>query len=112
MGAYDNISTDVKLNLSGLDGNLVFGPGIAALCRGVRDHGSLNRAAKSMGMAYSKAWRIVKESEAGLGFSLLDRDGARGSSLTPEGDKLLSAYDALLADITEYADSRFHDMLK
>ena len=37
-----------------------FGRGIAELCLGVREHGSLNAAAKGMGMAYSKAWRIRK----------------------------------------------------
>ena len=39
----------------------MFGRGIASLCIGVRDTGSLNAAAKSMGMAYSKAWRIIKD---------------------------------------------------
>ena len=44
----------------------VFGRGIANLCLGVREAGSLNAAAKGMGMAYSKAWRIIKETEATL----------------------------------------------
>ena len=35
------------------ESNSVFGRGIASLCIGVRDTGSLNAAAKSMGMAYS-----------------------------------------------------------
>jgi molybdate transport system regulatory protein len=72
-----------------------FGKGIATLLRGVADFGSLNAAAKKIHMAYSKAWRIVKETEAGFGFDLIDRDGARGSTLTAEGKKLLEAYEQL-----------------
>ncbi len=68
------------------------GRGVADLCLGVRNTGSLNAAAKSMGMAYSKAWRIMKDTEAALGVMLLDRDGAHGSSLTPEGNIILDAY--------------------
>ena len=84
----------------------VFGPGIAALCNGVRELGSLNAAAKSMKMAYSKAWRIVKETESALGFKLLARDGARGSSLTKRGLRLLNAYDAL----DEQIDSKLQEL--
>ena len=74
------------------DSGSVFGRGIADLCLGVRETGSLNAAAKGMGMAYSKAWRIIKETEAALGIQLLNRDGAHGSDLTDEGNKLLDAY--------------------
>jgi molybdate transport system regulatory protein len=70
----------------------LFGRGIADLCLGVRNLGSLNAAAKSMGMAYSKAWRIIKETEAALDIQLLDRDGAHGSTLTADGDILLDTY--------------------
>ena len=77
----------------------VFGHGCVLLLEGVERERSLNRAAKSMGMAYSKAWRIVKEAEAQLGCALLDRDGARGSSVTPEGKRAIAAYEELQADI-------------
>ena len=69
-----------------------FGRGVAALCQGVVDTGSLNAAAKQMGMAYSKAWRIMKDTEDALGFKMLNRDGAHGSTLTVEGQALLDTY--------------------
>lgn len=72
-----------------------FGPGVAKLCCGVRDHGSLNASAKAMRMAYSKAWRIIKDTEKCLGIQLLLRDGAHGSTLTDEGNRLLDAYLAI-----------------
>ena len=49
-----------------------FGPGMAALLSLVRERHSLRAAAAEMGMAYSKAWRILRDCEGALGFPLLD----------------------------------------
>lgn len=87
------------------------GPGVAALCDGVRETGSLNAAAKDMGMAYSKAWRIMKETEAALGVQLLVRDGAHGSTLTPDAIKILDSYYALRASLQERGETEFKKML-
>ncbi|MEE0845722.1 MAG: LysR family transcriptional regulator [Eggerthellaceae bacterium] len=89
----------------------VFGRGIANLCLGVREAGSLNAAAKRMGMAYSKAWRIIKETEAALGIQLLNRDGAHGSTLTEEGDALLDAYISIDAQLQKDAEKAFESIL-
>lgn len=70
-----------------------FGRGVADLLHGVEKHHSLNQAAKEMGMAYSKAWRIVGEAENALGISLIHRMRKNGSSLTREGEKMLAAYE-------------------
>jgi len=88
-----------------------FGKGVAVLLRGVETLGSLNASAKSIKMAYSKAWRLVKESEQGLGFDLIDRRGAKGSTLTAEGQKLLAAYERMEKDSNNYLVSRFQKML-
>ncbi len=45
-------------------GNDYFGRGVADLLHGVDQFSSLNLAARHMGMAYSKAWRIVRQAEA------------------------------------------------
>lgn len=91
------LETSVRLSIKNpkSDRSSVFGPGIADLCLGVREHGSLNAAAKHMNMAYSKAWRVIKDTEATLDMQLLNRDGAHGSTLTEAGDKLLDAYYAI-----------------
>lgn len=89
----------------------VFGRGIANLCLGVREAGSLNAAAKGMGMAYSKAWRIIKETEAALGIQLLNRDGAHGSTLTEEGDALLDAYISIDAQLQKDSEKAFKTIL-
>lgn len=88
-----------------------FGGGCAALLEGVADEGSLNRAAKRMGMAYSKAWRIVREAEAHLNCELLTRDGARGSRLTPEGERALKGYRELQREVDELIARRLRELL-
>ena len=57
--------TTAKLVIQSCDKDLpgVFGHGCVLLLQGIAREHSLNRAAKSMGMAYSKAWRIVNEAE-------------------------------------------------
>ena len=84
-----------------------FGHGSAALLHGVVETGSLNMAAKRLGMAYSKAWRLIKDAEEELGIKLLHRDGARGSTLTEEGAAFLKNYDELVRNLHEYANSQF-----
>ncbi|WP_251213127.1 winged helix-turn-helix domain-containing protein [Adlercreutzia murintestinalis] len=90
--------------------NSVFGKGIADLCLGVRQHGSLNAAAKNMGMAYSKAWRIIKDTEDALDIQLLIRDGAHGSELTPEGNRLLELYTRINQEISQKAVELYQEI--
>ena len=87
-----------------------FGPGIAALCRGIRETGSLNAAAKHMQMAYSKAWRIIKEAEDSLDCQILIRNGAHGSTLTPDAEYLLTCYDRICDKIHATAAAQFEEI--
>ena len=88
-----------------------FGPGVAQLLTQVAQHHSLRAAAGSIGMAYSKAWRIVNEAEGQLGCKLIERDGARGSSLTPAGERAIAAYEELQAEINEVIAARANDLI-
>ena len=90
---------DVKLRVMNQDGELVssFGPGTAALLKGVQEHSSLNKAAKSMRMAYSKAWKSINQTEEQFGFALIDRKKSYGSELTLKGLQLLLLYDEMTA---------------
>lgn len=88
-----------------------FGPGVAELLRRVKEKQSLRAAAISMEMAYSKAWTIIKTSEAELGFKLLvsvtgGKNGG-GASLSPEAEKLLAAYDRYCAAVGSFAAAEF-----
>lgn len=84
-------SIKVKISRSG-EHRTGFGPGIAELLSGIECSGSLNQAAKDMNMAYSKAWKIIREVEEKLGFQLIERRGAHGSVLTVQGKKTLEAF--------------------
>ena len=114
MGQLKNLKPTVRLSIMnpGAESGSLFGRGIASLCLGVREAGSLNAAAKGIGMAYSKAWRIIKDTEAALDVQLLHRDGAHGSSLTAEGDKILDAYLAIEERIQREAEKAFEELLK
>lgn len=84
-----------------------FGPGIAELLRRVDEHHSLRAAAQSMGMAYSKAWTITKNAEAGLGVKLLlsstgGKNGG-GAELTDEARRFLSGYDNCCRRLKRFA---------
>ena len=66
-----------------------FGEGPCRLLHGVERTGSLRAAAGEMGMAYTKALKLLQNAEKALGFALTERAaGGRcggGSRLTPEG---------------------------
>ena len=74
-----------------------FGEGPARLMQGVEATGSLRAAAMSMGMAYSKALKLIRNAEAALAVPLISRstggkDGG-GSYLTEEGKEWLQRYE-------------------
>lgn len=90
-----------------------FGPGIAQLLHRVEELHSLRAAALSMEMAYSKAWKIVRNAEEGLGYPLLNsttggKNGG-GADLTPEAKRLLAAYDDYCRELRAWADQRFRE---
>ena len=114
MSDLANLKPTIRLSIMNPDaesGSLL-GRGIASLCLGVRETGSLNAAAKGMGMAYSKAWRIIKDTEAALDLQLLNRDGAHGSDLTEAGNKLLDTYLAIEEKLQKEAEELFEAAFK
>lgn len=114
MSKLNNLETNIRLSItnSSSESGSVFGRGIAVLCRGVREKGSLNAAAKDMGMAYSKAWRIIKDTEDALGIELLIRNGAHGSHLTEEGNQLLDAYFTIEKELSKKASELYKKLIK
>lgn len=106
-----NVQTRITLTVPGKEELGTFGKGTAALLLGIREYGSLNRAAKGIGMAYSKAWRLMNEVEAGFGVKLISREGAHGSNLTPEGNRLLDSYLTLKSETEEFASRRLAEIL-
>ena len=114
MSDLANLKPTIRLSIMNPDAESgsLFGRGIASLCLGVRETGSLNAAAKGMGMAYSKAWRIIKDTEAALDLQLLNRDGAHGSDLTEAGNKLVDTYLAIEEKLQKEAEELFEAAFK
>ena len=114
MSDLANLKPTIRLSIMNPDAESgsLFGRGIASLCLGVRETGSLNAAAEGMGMAYSKAWRIIKDTEAALDLQLLNRDGAHGSDLTEAGNKLLDTYLAIEEKLQKEAEELFEAAFK
>lgn len=88
-----------------------FGPGVAMLLERVERLHSLRSAAMDMDMAYSKAWTILRNAEKCLGFKLISSTtGGRhggGAVLTPEGERMLSAYQAFAREIRMEGEALF-----
>ena len=93
------------------DAGRIFGPGPAELLERTRSCGSLHAAAAEMGMAYSKATRIIRAAEEGLGYSLLERKrgGAAGggSELTFRAELLLARYNAWRSEASAAANALY-----
>lgn len=88
-----------------------FGSGPMQLLELVGRTGSLHKAAAAMGMAYSKAWKMLGELERQWGFAMLERrpggTGGGGSLLTPRAWELLRRYRALRWETEEAARQSF-----
>lgn len=114
--SQNDLRLAVTLRLLDGEGQRRFGPGVAALLEAVRENRSLRAAAGSMGMAYSKAWRIVRTAEDAFGCKLLNSTiGGRhggGAALTAEAEALLSAYRTLRNEVDAYAHERFEALFR
>lgn len=89
------LHVDLNLTLTKIENGLLnvgFGKGLIELCCLVQEKGSLNRAAREMGLSYSKAWHLVRNAENVLGVELLRCKGAKGSEVTLEAKELIASY--------------------
>ena len=74
------------------------------LLEGIGRTGSINHATKEMGMAYSKAWKVINNAEAKSGLTLVEREGPGGSKLTKEGQDLVHLYRELSSQAQQAID--------
>jgi len=96
------------------DGEAVFGRGRRFLLEAIDSHGSINQAAKEVGISYRKAWSHIKTMEKRLGIALVERRaGGRnggGAVLTGEARKFLGKFEVLENGLREFVDKRFKDL--
>lgn len=93
-----------------------FGPGVTSLMQLVKEKGSLSAATREMGMAYSKAWKILKHAEEDLGITLMEgRSGGSsggGTVLTKEGEELLEKYQQFEKESQTEVDKIFQKIFR
>ncbi|RJP64536.1 MAG: LysR family transcriptional regulator [Candidatus Abyssobacteria bacterium SURF_17] len=93
----------------------LMGSGRAELLREIERTGSLNAAAKKLGMDYHRAWGLVDTMEKRFAVKLVvrQRGGSnRGSALTDEGKTLLNLYETLERRAQKFADRQFRAIFR
>jgi len=93
----NKIKPEYKIWLSTETGEGIMGDGKWQILKAIEKNGSLMAACEALGLTYRRTWGDLKKIEEQLGFQLLDksRGGKDGgtSTLTPEGKRLVEAFD-------------------
>ena len=93
--------------------SVYFGMGRVMLLDRIEEHGSLRKAAESLGMSYRAAWGKLRTTEDALGVVLVESSGTRrgGCHLTPAGlhfrDKFRAWFNAVEKTAVDQAKAIF-----
>jgi molybdate transport system regulatory protein len=98
------------------DGEPVFGRGRRFLLEAIDSHGSINQAAKEVGVSYRKALSHIQVMEQRLGISLVVRHaGGRnggGATLTPEARMFLKRFEMMEKSLRDFVDTKFKELFR
>jgi len=79
------------------DGRRVIGKGGANILKAIRDHGSISKASKALGMSYRFVWSYLNEIERAIGGRVVEKERGGsdkgGTKLTKLGLELLRRYE-------------------
>ena len=93
-----NFSINGSLWMEG-SGPRFFGPGPVELLNHIEETGSINQAAKKMGMSYKKAWEMVSRLNEIVGSPMVitatGGEKGGGSSISEEAKQLIEYYQSL-----------------
>jgi len=99
-----------------IDGRPVFSKGREMLFYAMDKHGSINMAAREMGIPYRRAWGYIKAMEERMGVALVEtrKGGAHGggAQLTREARELLVKFESLDRGFAELIDKRFDKLFE
>lgn len=94
---YNELKLHYKIWFTDQNEKGILGDGKWKILKAIDESGSLTAACEKLGITYRRTWNDLKTIEKQLGFALLEksRGGAEGgsTSLTPEGKKLIRAFD-------------------
>jgi molybdate transport system regulatory protein len=112
----DTIKPQYKIWLSTETGEGIMGDGKWQILKAIEKTGSLMAATESLGLTYRRTWGDLKKIGEQLGFQLLDksRGGKDGgtSTLTPEGKRLVEAFDNLHERVDDVIQLAFKDFMQ
>lgn len=99
-----------------LGGELSLGPGKIDLLRKVNETGSISAAARALGIPYKRAWLLIDSLNRGFSGPVLDTaiggKAGGGARLTPLGEALVAAYDALEAKLNAAARAELDALVR
>lgn len=88
-----------------------FGSGTVTLLREIERQHSVRQACLKAGISYSKGWQIVHIAEESTGVQLVERraggSGGGGARLTREGEHLLTLFEELEKNVSDFAKEEF-----
>ncbi len=77
----------------------------------IANNHSIRTGCTCIGLAYSKAWEMINQLEQNLGYRIVERQrggkGGGGTSLTPEGERFLLAYQEFEEAIHQTVQAEF-----
>ncbi|MDI6797796.1 MAG: winged helix-turn-helix domain-containing protein [Desulfatibacillaceae bacterium] len=98
------------------NGKPLLGNGRIQILLAVEETGSLNAAAKALGMSYRGAWCRIANTEKRLGAQLLERTAGGksggGSHLTPLARTIIERFEKLQRAVEKEADRLFEDFFQ
>jgi molybdate transport system regulatory protein len=90
------------------DGEILLGEGRVSLLKAIGETGSLNKAAKSMGMSYKKAWSLIdavnSRSKNPVCITTVGGKRGGGTELTAYGKDLIQVYETINENCWEFLD--------
>lgn len=96
--------------------DIAVGPGKMELLAAIRETGSISGGARKMHMSYRRAWLLVETMNSCFKKPLVETaTGGRaggGAQLTPTGEKILEAYEAMMSDVVQVAQKHLGKMLE
>lgn len=87
------------------DGSTLSLPLLLRILTGIRDQGSISRAAAAAGLSYRHAWGLLREFDELFGAPLMQKVRGRGSVLSPLAEKLIWADKRIAARLSPILDS-------
>ncbi len=90
--------------------NVLVGEGRVKLLKAIEEHGSLSKAAKSIGMSYKKAWTLVdsvnKSAKEAVVTKTVGGQKGGGTVITAYGKRLIKAFETINKNCWSYLDKR------